>query len=226
MLARRAEAKSQQPVHEKESGELVACRTHLQWLLAKIGHKVGCQVWIATSDHNKTCNNERLGNLSLLSLPILVDSTFQKVISKIDVLWLRDQGVIAAYEIEQACTDVSISLLRLCILGDQQSALLSMHEVARRLGYPVRTIETHFPLLCRNISRRYAAYRKQQGQLRKACLRQRITEAARIVLMRGEKLTYHRVGAIIGEPGCFREYEARLVLRDIRCRLDAESSLD
>jgi hypothetical protein len=112
------------------------------------------------------------------------------------------------------------------ILADRQSEPLSMREVARRLGYPVRTIETHFPQPCRDISRRYAAYRKQQGQCRKARLRQRITEAARIVLMQGENLTFHRVGTIIGEPACFREHEARLVLRDIRCRLDAESSLD
>jgi hypothetical protein len=112
------------------------------------------------------------------------------------------------------------------ILADQQNVPLSMREVARRLGYPVRTIETHFPLPCRDISRRYVAYRKQQGQRRKACLRQRITEAARIVLMQGENLTFRRVGTIIGEPGCFREREARLVFRDIRCRLDAESSLE
>lgn len=77
---------------------------------------MGCQVWIAASDHNKACNNERLGDLSLPSLPILTDSTFQRLIGKIDVLWLMNQGVIAAYEIEQACTDVSISLLRLCDL--------------------------------------------------------------------------------------------------------------
>ncbi len=113
VLVRRAGAVSGQPADAKRSSEGIACRTHLQWLLAKIGHKVGCQVWIASSDHHKACNNERLGDLSLPSLPILADSTFHKVIGKIDVLWLMDQGVIAAYEIEQACTDVSISLLRL-----------------------------------------------------------------------------------------------------------------
>jgi hypothetical protein len=56
--------------------------------------------------------------LSLPSLPILADSTFQKVIGKIDVLWFMDQEVIAAFEIEQACTDVSISLLRLSDLRE------------------------------------------------------------------------------------------------------------
>src|SRR5712692_5306632 len=127
VLVRRAEAASGQPADEKGGGKAIACRTHLQWLLAKIGHKVGCQVWIAASDHNKACNNERLGDLSLPSLPILADSTFQKVIGKIDVLWLMDQEVIAAYEIEQACTDVSISLLRLydlkALFPDRQMTL-------------------------------------------------------------------------------------------------------
>jgi hypothetical protein len=113
ILTRRAEAREKQFAHEKEDREEIVCRTHLQWLLAKIGHKVGCQVWVASGDHNKAYNNERLGDLSLPRLPILADSAFQKVISKIDVLWFMDQDVIAAYEIEQACTDVSLGLLRL-----------------------------------------------------------------------------------------------------------------
>lgn len=112
------------------------------------------------------------------------------------------------------------------ILADQQSVPLSMREVAQRLGHPVRTIETHFPIPCREISRRYVEYRKQQGQLRKARLRQRINEAARIVLLQGENLTYQRVGSIIGEPGCFREHEARRALLDICCRAHAQISLE
>jgi TniQ len=111
-------------------------------------------------------------------------------------------------------------------LADRQSAPLSMREVAQRIGLPVRTIETHFPVQCREVSRRYAEYRKPLGQLRKTRLRQRITEAARIVLVRGEKLTYQRVGSVVGEPGCFREYEARLALLKIRCLQDGQNSLE
>ncbi len=117
MLTRRAEAKNKPPSFERETDCAIACRTHLQWLLAKIGQKVGCHVWIAASDHRKVCNNERLGDLSLASLPILADSAFQKIIGRIDVLWLLDNHVIAAYEIEQTHTDVSVSLLRLYDLG-------------------------------------------------------------------------------------------------------------
>ena len=38
--------------------------THIQWLLAKIGYQVGCDVWIAANDHSKSWNGERLGDLS------------------------------------------------------------------------------------------------------------------------------------------------------------------
>jgi hypothetical protein len=160
VLARRAEAKDQQPINDKESREIIACRTHLQWLLAKIGHKVGCQVWIAAGDHHKACNNERLGDLSLPSLPILIDSTFQKVIGKIDVLWLTDQEVIAAYEIEQACTDVTISLLRLydlkalfpdrqmnlCLVAPQERFEKVQFELSRP-AFHMRDIQKHCTLI-------------------------------------------------------------------------------
>jgi hypothetical protein len=111
------------------------------------------------------------------------------------------------------------------ILEGKQSMLLSMREVARQLGYPVRTIKEHFPMHCREISRRYAEYRKQQGQFRKAQLRQRILGAASIVLSLGLNPTYQRVGSMLGEPGCFREYEARCALLDIRYQPDKKIPL-
>jgi hypothetical protein len=91
--------------------------THLQWLLAKLGHKVGCRVWIAHEDHDKIWQDERLGNLSLESFPVLGDSQFQQILQRIDVLWLLKGDVIAAYEIVHATMDVSSDLLRLYDLG-------------------------------------------------------------------------------------------------------------
>ena len=93
-----------------------SCHTHLQWMLAKIGQKVGCQVWIAINDHSRMWKNERLGDLSIKVLPILVGSAFQRIISRIDVLWLQGDSVVAAYEIEHT-TDISTGLLRLYDLG-------------------------------------------------------------------------------------------------------------
>ena len=109
------------------------------------------------------------------------------------------------------------------ILAHQQDAPLSMREVARRLGYPVRTIKWHFPIHCQEISCRYAEYRKQRGQLRKAQLRQRIYEAARTA--HGQQLTptYRRIGTLLKTPGCFRERDARCALLDIRSQLERET---
>jgi hypothetical protein len=90
--------------------------THLQWLLAKLGRKVGYQVWVAPNDQNKIWQRERLGDLSLKSLPTLAESEFQRLVSRIDVLWLAQDQVVAAYEIEHT-TDIASGLLRLYDLG-------------------------------------------------------------------------------------------------------------
>jgi hypothetical protein len=90
--------------------------THLQWLLTRLGRKVGYHVWVASNDHNKVWNRERLGDLSLKSLPPLADTEFQRILSRIDVLWLDRDQVVAAYEIEHT-TDISTGLLRLYDLG-------------------------------------------------------------------------------------------------------------
>ena len=98
------------PQHERER------HTHLQWLLAKIGQKIGCSVWIAINDHQKVWQQERLGDLSVSSLPQFTASAFQHIIRRIDVLWLQQDTVVAAYEIEHT-TDIVTGLLRLYDLG-------------------------------------------------------------------------------------------------------------
>ncbi len=92
-------------------------RSHLLWLLATLGHKVGCQVWIRAIDHDRVWQNECLGEFSLPSLPVLADPAFQQEIEQIDILWLLNNEIVAAYEIEQAHRDISNGLLRLFDLG-------------------------------------------------------------------------------------------------------------
>jgi hypothetical protein len=43
----------------------------VQWLLARVGRKFGCRIWIAANDHNERWNGERLGDLGLRALPSL-----------------------------------------------------------------------------------------------------------------------------------------------------------
>src|SRR5712691_6853313 len=53
--------------NSSQAAQLISCRTHLQWFLAKLGRKVGCQIWITANDQSKVCQHERLGDLSLSS---------------------------------------------------------------------------------------------------------------------------------------------------------------
>ncbi len=102
--------------------------TQLQWLLLKIGKKIGCQVWVAANDRNKVWDDIRLGELSIKSLPSLgMDEDSQRLIGFIDVLWLKGKNqVAAAFEIEQT-TSIYSGLLRMADLA----------AVAPNLSFPL-----------------------------------------------------------------------------------------
>jgi len=93
----------------------VPTHTQVQWLLAKIGRKLGCRIWIAANDQNKEWQGERLSDLSLRDMPHLgmVDSEVQRIIGLIDVLWIKGTNQIAgAFEVEQT-TSIYSGLLRM-----------------------------------------------------------------------------------------------------------------
>ena len=90
-----------------------ATHAQVQWLLAKIGHKVGCDVWIAANDQSKTWKGQKLGDLSIDALPNLgLDTWPQKTISLIDVVWLKGKQIAAAFEVEHT-TSIYSGLLRM-----------------------------------------------------------------------------------------------------------------
>jgi hypothetical protein len=93
--------------------------THAQWLLASIGKVLKCKIWIAGNDHNKQWNGQRLGDMSIPSLPPLGigDKTAEKIVRLIDVLWLKSSNqVVAAFEIEHS-TSIYSGLLRMADLA-------------------------------------------------------------------------------------------------------------
>lgn len=98
----------------EDDAQAVSEHTHIQWLLARIGRKLGCQIWIAGNDQNKLWQGERLGDLSIKTLPNLwMDSEFQRIITLIDVLWLKGTNTVAAaFEVEHTTTIYS-GLLRM-----------------------------------------------------------------------------------------------------------------
>ncbi len=88
--------------------------TEVQGLLAELGQKLGCKVWIAANDHNRLWKGQKLKNLSLSSLPNLgMGGDAQKIINLIDVIWLKSgKQVVAAFEVETTTTVFS-GLLRM-----------------------------------------------------------------------------------------------------------------
>jgi len=115
--------------------QLISSHTYIQWLLARIGSKLGCQIWIAVNDQGKVWNGERLGNLSLKNLPPLgMDASSQRLISLIDVLWIKKNKVAAAFEVEHT-TSIYSGLLRMSDLWHSLRTspspfILSLHKSA------------------------------------------------------------------------------------------------
>ena len=91
---------------------------HVQWVLAKVGRQLGCQVWIAANDQRREWGGERLGSLSVPALPPLgLSPDSQRVVSMIDVVWLTGVNqVAAAFEVEHT-TSVYSGLLRMADLA-------------------------------------------------------------------------------------------------------------
>jgi len=92
--------------------------THVQWVLAKVGRQLGCQVWIAANDQRRQWGGEQLGSLSVPALPRLgLSPDSQRLVSMIDVVWLTGVNqVAAAFEVEHT-TSVYSGLLRMADLA-------------------------------------------------------------------------------------------------------------
>jgi hypothetical protein len=96
--------------------------TEVQWLLAKLGNDLGLGVWVAKNDLGKTYKGQSFKNLPNLktTLPIKFDLPTQKTIELIDLIWLKGNSIIAAFEIEST-TQIFSGLLRM-------ADLIAMHS--------------------------------------------------------------------------------------------------
>ncbi len=107
--------------HKQIETERVAESEHTHWqhVLLTIGKALGYDVWAARNDHSRSWQGQRLGTLSLKSLPMLdVDGGTAKTISLIDVLWLdkTSHHIVAAWEVEKS-TSIYSGILRLLDLA-------------------------------------------------------------------------------------------------------------
>jgi hypothetical protein len=98
--------------------------TETQWLLLKLGNDMGLDVWVANNDRSQGVNGHKFSSLRHLKqeLPIQFDVATTQIIKLIDVLWLKGNAIIAAFEIE-CTTSIYSGLLRMSDLISMQPNL-------------------------------------------------------------------------------------------------------
>ena len=105
------------------NGEVTA-HTEIQWLLLKLGSDMGLDLWVAKNDKNREVAGQRFADLPRLKkeLPIKFDEVTNKTIELIDVLWMKGNAIIAAFEIEST-TSIYSGILRMADLIAMQPNL-------------------------------------------------------------------------------------------------------
>jgi len=109
---------------EKEPPKDLTAHTEIQWLLLKLGSDMGLDVWVARNDRNREAHGRRFSDLPRLKsdLPLQFDEVTNETIELIDVLWLRGNAIVAAFEIEST-TSIYSGLLRMSDLITMQPNL-------------------------------------------------------------------------------------------------------
>ena len=91
--------------------------TEIQWILLKLGSEMGLDIFVARNDRNKEIGEHRFSELQRLKkeLPVKFDEATNRTIELIDVLWLKGNAIVAAFEIEST-TSIYSGILRMADL--------------------------------------------------------------------------------------------------------------
>jgi predicted RNA-binding protein len=98
-----------------------ATHDEIQWLLLHLGSQMGLDVWVARNDKSKVYNGQAFQDIPNLrrSLPRQFDEATNRTIELIDVLWLSENAIVAAFEVEHT-TSIYSGLLRMSDLISMQ----------------------------------------------------------------------------------------------------------
>lgn len=111
-------------IEEQEAEAIKTTHEEMQWLLLKLGSDMGLDVWVARNDRNKQYNGVAFNSIPNLrgELPRQFDEVTNRIVELIDVLWLKKDAIIAAFEIEHTSSIYS-GLLRMSDLISMQPNL-------------------------------------------------------------------------------------------------------
>ncbi len=124
---------------ENETSEVVESaektgteHTRVQLILSQIGHAMGFKVHIPASDRSKTYEDRRINEVLPMveQLNLGLIPTMMRVIKNIDVLWIDDDAVVGAFEIEST-TSIYSGILRMAdLLSLQPNFQINCYLVA------------------------------------------------------------------------------------------------
>jgi len=108
----------------EEQTKETSSHLEIQWLLLKLGNDMGYDVWAARNDRNKEYNGKKFTDLPRIKteLPLQFDDATNRTIELIDVLWLKGNTIVSAFEIEST-TLIYSGLLRMSDLISMQPNL-------------------------------------------------------------------------------------------------------
>lgn len=122
--ARKRSAERQGQKEEEQS------HTMIQHQLVKLGNALGYKTWVATNDRSKEWEGEKFSFLTTDRLPrLMTKDSDQKTVELIDVIWLEQDRVICAFEIEHSTTIYS-GALRLFDLAKTLDVKINLFIVA------------------------------------------------------------------------------------------------
>ena len=117
---------------EQSVAESSTQHTEIQYHLLRLGAQMGLRVWVVKNDRNRSFEGQVLGDLpgNVSELPAQFNDATIRTIELIDVLWLGDNSIVAAFEVE-ATTSVYSGLLRMSdLLALQPNLNLNLFLVA------------------------------------------------------------------------------------------------
>jgi EVE domain len=112
------------PLVASDASKETTAHTEIQWQLLKLGSDMGFDVWVARNDRNRECNGHKFTDLPRLKkdLPLQFDEATNRTIELIDVLWLKGNAIVSAFEVEST-TSIYSGLLRMSDLIAMQPNL-------------------------------------------------------------------------------------------------------
>src|SRR5205807_2033259 len=120
------------PLESPEVAKEPSDHEEVQWLLLKLGSDMGFDVWVARNDRRRQFKGQRFVDLPKLKseLPLQFDEATNRTIELIDVLWLKGNAIVAAFEIESTTSIYSCILRMADLIAMQPNLNIPLYLVA------------------------------------------------------------------------------------------------